>query len=792
MLRIECDCGKFLKVDEELAGKRVKCPACGESLLVKRAAATAASARPSARRAADDLDDDDDDRPRKKGKQVAKKGGSGLLLIALLGGALLIFFVLILAGVGAWFFFLRKTDDTAAGGQEKAPPTDPIAIRLLHPRKVGDVREVTMVLDNTSLQTTNPNDGLPPITDNKKAKGTLECKIKTLLVDAKGRETKWQLTVTNYKIDPLPAFGTSARPGDVFILSLVRGQRGRIVAIESGPVVDGESDKFMAVASGRDQFDFMVEDDDELFGTSEKQAVGAIWAVNKSAILRSADNGGFLADESIDFISGSSKLAAVSNEAGPKCAKVEVATEVKVNQPNPTPLGPAVVSKVAGTMSTKLTYLVPVENPKGYVRRVLRSNAKLHMDVSNAARVATVDINNVCDITMDVKYLANEGEPQPKDTGKDTSKDTSKDTKPTTDTPKDTPKPPDLPKIAVGDTKASWFAGANLNITIDYANSGGPFKRDSKFVAYVYVPDAKGVKKPFVVETRAGDFMFNPKGKFSGIVQLPDGFAGAATNKLDVAIFEAPGGTTEVSKYVSMATSEGIPITGTPPVTTPETKPARIDLTNAKVERSGTKYTISADYKFGEGSADANTTYTWQLEVTVGGNKNTVQLDRKFGSEYAMQGKLFIQKDNLNIPDNTPFLMTIQRKLGDKTDQIAFGGNGLVTAAKDTMPKGSPEITKHAVVRQNNKFNVQVSYKLGGQPDPNAGYAIVIEFKGGKLKNSGFVPVAQFQAGQAKAEDNVSVQLPAAGYTDYEVMLVEVTQKNPQGKHLAKASGKVQ
>ena len=35
MLRIQCECGKILKVGDALLGKRVKCPACGASQLVQ-------------------------------------------------------------------------------------------------------------------------------------------------------------------------------------------------------------------------------------------------------------------------------------------------------------------------------------------------------------------------------------------------------------------------------------------------------------------------------------------------------------------------------------------------------------------------------------------------------------------------------------------------------------------------------------------------------------------------------------------------------------------------------------
>lgn len=59
-IRVKCACGKGLSVKDELAGKRIKCPGCGEALPVPRPKdAPAKKPAPVKKRVADDDDDDD-------------------------------------------------------------------------------------------------------------------------------------------------------------------------------------------------------------------------------------------------------------------------------------------------------------------------------------------------------------------------------------------------------------------------------------------------------------------------------------------------------------------------------------------------------------------------------------------------------------------------------------------------------------------------------------------------------------------------------------------------------------
>jgi hypothetical protein len=87
-ISVVCDCGQKLKVKDEMAGKKAKCPSCHTVVAVP---------------AGDD--DDEDAAPAKKGK--AKGRGMGLWIGLGVGVLVLGFCCLGVGGVGAWFLFLR-------------------------------------------------------------------------------------------------------------------------------------------------------------------------------------------------------------------------------------------------------------------------------------------------------------------------------------------------------------------------------------------------------------------------------------------------------------------------------------------------------------------------------------------------------------------------------------------------------------------------------------------------------------------------------------------------------------
>lgn len=162
-IKVECDCGKKLSVKDELAGKRVKCPACQELLTIPKSAAEEDPAE-------DDWDDGEADEPSSKrnrksrggnaaasskaGKKTKGKSSSspnrGLLIgLSATGVVVLV--------VAAWMMWPKKpANDLAAtpaanstaiadaSGQKPAPDTNPAGAHQATPPNVG------------STPTTNP------------------------------------------------------------------------------------------------------------------------------------------------------------------------------------------------------------------------------------------------------------------------------------------------------------------------------------------------------------------------------------------------------------------------------------------------------------------------------------------------------------------------------------------------------------------------------------------------------------------------------------------------------------
>lgn len=132
-VRFGCECGKQLQAKAELAGKRIKCPSCGTTLLVpgetglqttkpakKPTPVDEMTPPPKQRReqAAPDLGDEAEEeqpRPRKKGKPAKK---APLLLIIGAGVAALV--LLAGGGFGGWYLFLREPE------KPKVPPGPPV------------------------------------------------------------------------------------------------------------------------------------------------------------------------------------------------------------------------------------------------------------------------------------------------------------------------------------------------------------------------------------------------------------------------------------------------------------------------------------------------------------------------------------------------------------------------------------------------------------------------------------------------------------------------------------------
>lgn len=125
-IKISCDsCFHDFSVSDELVGRRVKCPSCGEAV-----------------RVTDDSTDDDDDRPRRSSKSAksskgskgkkSKSGGNGLLIGLGIGGG-----AVILALVGVVIFLMLPGRQSAPANPVVASntpaPVNPIAMPGIMP-----------------------------------------------------------------------------------------------------------------------------------------------------------------------------------------------------------------------------------------------------------------------------------------------------------------------------------------------------------------------------------------------------------------------------------------------------------------------------------------------------------------------------------------------------------------------------------------------------------------------------------------------------------------------------------
>ena len=114
-------CARALKVKDDLAGKRIKCPGCGEPVLVE--AADESEGEPAIQekpRRQVVADDEPDDRPRKKKKK--KKKSNTLLWIGLAGGAAFLL-LLVVAGVVLLLVFNRPTEQKSTEQAKNTPRT---------------------------------------------------------------------------------------------------------------------------------------------------------------------------------------------------------------------------------------------------------------------------------------------------------------------------------------------------------------------------------------------------------------------------------------------------------------------------------------------------------------------------------------------------------------------------------------------------------------------------------------------------------------------------------------------
>jgi hypothetical protein len=445
-MRIECECGKFLKVDDSLVGKRVKCPGCGETMLVRgeraaiasgkprpavmpdentppprkrrntdedegiqapprkrRAVADEEEAVPRKRPAVRDVDDDEDEeesRPKKKKKKQQK----GLPVGLLIGGAaalLVLFFVLVGGGIGAYFLFIRKSD-----GDPKTPTTgpgsksDPVAVMFKVPAKVGESYDLDVAFDGSmKIQGQAPFQGFQAKDDS--VRGKFQGQIKVVNVDNKGRESRAEMTVSSFTFNkgkgdqsPLQANMTIIRDGSGFGTTYTR-KDGAALPFDA---LDG-----LQLFFGRNIIE--ESEDDELFGTREKKAVGDTWPVNKALIAKEfnkgAAGGGLSVQEA--NCSGTGKFTGVSEQGGVKCLDFEI--QVNINQNGPQAMANGVQANVGIAMTITASYRMPADYSTGPLKQSMKLDMKCDIAAQGPGGVANATVALFYNKVETRKYL---------------------------------------------------------------------------------------------------------------------------------------------------------------------------------------------------------------------------------------------------------------------------------------------------------------------------------------------------------------------------------------------------
>jgi hypothetical protein len=157
-ISIRCDCGKTLKVDEQYRGKKVKCPACGTSVLVQDVSDTGVQAD-APTKASVAVGDAETPRRRKPLERPAAKGRSTILYIGLGCGAAALLGCLIGGGGAGWFIYARvqESERTEEKQRKEQKRRDDQAASL------NNLKQLTIaVLAFHDVQNRFPRSGEPP------------------------------------------------------------------------------------------------------------------------------------------------------------------------------------------------------------------------------------------------------------------------------------------------------------------------------------------------------------------------------------------------------------------------------------------------------------------------------------------------------------------------------------------------------------------------------------------------------------------------------------------------------
>jgi hypothetical protein len=835
MLRVACSCGKVLKVNEDLAGKKIKCPECATVLTVKAAASAAVSTRPLKPSTRDEDDDeavasgppkkkptagangpsapvkkkpaanddedelprpkkkyrdedldDEDERPRKK---KAEKKGSGLLIVALLGVAAVLFVVLAGAGVGAYFLFFKKDSDKggdSAGnsGTPQAGPGskgEPVAVKLHVPLKVGDVREMKGTKD-TTLKVTG-NGAQQTFT----GKITFDLKVKTLAVNAQGCQTRGEITFNSLTVVHPDLFGgaptTRTLAGSVVVLQESSGFGDNPAKFVNYRVKDPKQNNFkeegdaqraaMDIFGNEMPMQGMTLED--LYGTSEKKAVGDSWSIKKAAATKAltADLHFIIAKikcpvHKEEDITGSIKVESAPKEGNKQF--IEFKTDVKIaalNAWNDFTKGPGLGGggKVKGENLTaadyqcKQTLRFPQDYSTGPVKVVETVVSSWSADTKQGK--GACEENDTLD--MDIKYLPNEG-------GDAGGKEP------------DSKGPLKLTLVSATATRSS-INNNLVDVEVRYNLTGEQPKG-----VYVLQFKAEGVDpsgKAGLPNLLPGD----PPGQLKMGEQTIKGSINVSPNDTAVNL-TVMGGFAAENKLASMekieikAANKGGPIgdslkvniVGTPQIKWVDGKKVKVDLTYTSSGKTDAKGDIWFYVVFK--GKDGKQVFQTLAQL----NPNTLKPSESFSKE------LTFDPANLQNTDSAEIVVVQEGVKGNlaPNTKVSVSGTTTPTPSNVTVQLTNPKVE----LISGNKLRVTVNWAAAsGSLDQNGNYRLLIDPKApGKFPSTVYTGRgSDFQGQNPIIKEVANAQQLAVG-ANYELTFVELSAQAPQGKVISTAA----
>lgn len=231
-------------------------------------------------------------------------------------------------------------------------------IRLDRPSKVGEKYGVSSLVATKTVSKVTTEGEAEPRTVRDSVGIALEGEIEVLAVTPRGAELKVACTVAKCTVTDGDAQHDVIPAGKVILAEWKGDKTVYAVKLDGDktlPVPDrlaGVLDDVLRIANPDDQ------GNDAVFGTKEKQKVGASWPVNAEAAVKELDREGMKV--AVEDVSGSTKLAEKTKAGGVDCLKLE--TKFKAKNASGSGKGPAEgMTLEKGELSVSVTTLLPVD-----------------------------------------------------------------------------------------------------------------------------------------------------------------------------------------------------------------------------------------------------------------------------------------------------------------------------------------------------------------------------------------------------------------------------------------------